>query len=154
MSGVGRSWEGACRCGQLRFHATAAPLLTMACHCRGCQQMTASAFSLSAAIPADAFAVTAGEPTPGGLRGELQHSFCPRCLSWCFTRLDPSLGFVNVRATLFEPVAWARPFMETQTAEKVSWASTPAVHSFERFPPPEAYPELLADFAARREEFA
>src|SRR3546814_9366082 len=40
---------GSCRCGGIQLEITAAPLLTMACHCVGCQKMTASAFSLSAA---------------------------------------------------------------------------------------------------------
>lgn len=60
---------GQCRCGQVRFEVSAKPLLTMACHCRGCQQMTASAFSLSAAIPTEGFRVTSGEPVIGGCMG-------------------------------------------------------------------------------------
>ena len=35
--------EGGCRCGRVRFQITVAPLLVMACHCRGCQSMTGSA---------------------------------------------------------------------------------------------------------------
>ena len=48
---------------------TAPPLLTMACHCTGCQRMTGSAFSLSAAFPSDGFTVTQGDPVIGGLHG-------------------------------------------------------------------------------------
>jgi hypothetical protein len=54
--------EGGCRCGRVRLRITALPLLTMACHCTGCQRMTAGAFSLSVAIPAAGFSVTEGEP--------------------------------------------------------------------------------------------
>jgi len=50
--------EGGCRCGRVRVKVTAAPLITMACHCTGCQRMSASAFSLSAAIPTPGFEVT------------------------------------------------------------------------------------------------
>lgn len=53
-------WEGGCRCGQVRLKVSARPLLAMACHCTGCQRMSASAFSLSVAIPTDGFAVTQG----------------------------------------------------------------------------------------------
>ena len=70
-------WDGQCRCGQTRFRITAAPFLTMACHCTGCQRMSASAFSLSVAVPAEGFAVTAGEPVIGGLHGTTRHFFCP-----------------------------------------------------------------------------
>lgn len=68
---------GQCRCGQVRFTVSQAPLLTMACHCRGCQRMSASAFSLSAAIPLEGFAVTQGEPVIGGLHGEIGPSLLP-----------------------------------------------------------------------------
>jgi hypothetical protein len=142
--------EGGCRCGQVRFRATKPPLLTMACHCRGCQQMTASAFSLSAAIPADAFEIIAGEPVVGGLHGPSRHFMCPHCLSWMFTRPEGIDGFVNVRSVLFDRAEWSEPFLETWTSEALDWARTPAVHSFETFPPMDAYEGLIAGYAATR----
>ena len=39
--------EGGCRCGRVRLRVEAPPLITMACHCTGCQRMSASAFSLT-----------------------------------------------------------------------------------------------------------
>lgn len=141
--------EGGCRCGQVRFKASAPPLLTMACHCRGCQQMTASAFSLSAAIPADAFEVTQGQPVIGGLHGASRHFFCPHCMSWLFTRPEGVDFFVNVRATLFDHAEWSEPFMETWTGEALPWARTPAVHSFEALPPMEAYEGMMAEYRTR-----
>lgn len=59
--------EGSCRCGAVRIRATAPPMLTMACHCTGCQKMTGSAFSTNVAIPTDAFAVVKGATVRGGL---------------------------------------------------------------------------------------
>jgi hypothetical protein len=141
--------EGGCRCGQVRFAASKAPLITMACHCRGCQQMTSSAFSLSAAIPADAFAVTRGEPVIGGLHGAARHYMCPFCMSWLFTRPEGIDFFVNVRAVLFDGAEWADPFVETWTSERLPWASTPAAHSFEALPPLEAWEGLMAEFTRR-----
>jgi hypothetical protein len=49
--------------------------------------MSASAYSLSVAIPTQGFRVTEGEPVPGGLQaGTIRHHFCPHCKSWMFTR--------------------------------------------------------------------
>ena len=45
---------GSCRCGKVGISVTGAPMLTMACHCSGCQRMTASAFSLSSLYHQDA----------------------------------------------------------------------------------------------------
>ena len=36
--------EGGCRCGQVRLKISAPPILTMACHCTGCQKMSSSAY--------------------------------------------------------------------------------------------------------------
>ncbi|MGO4386149.1 GFA family protein [Microvirga sp. 2YAF29] len=139
--------EGGCRCGQLRFRVTAKPIITMACHCTGCQRMTASAFSLSALYPSEAFEVTAGEPVIGGLHGATRHFFCPHCMSWAFTRPKGLDALVNVRATLFDDAHDFIPFVETCTSEALPWAKTSAVHSFEKFPPMELYPELTEEFA-------
>ncbi|MGH8428823.1 MAG: GFA family protein, partial [Solimonas sp.] len=94
--------EGQCRCGQVRFRISVPPLLTMACHCTGCQRMSSSAFSLSAAIPSEGFAVTQGEPVIGGLHGAVRHFFCAHCMSWLFTRPVGFDHFVNVRVTMLD----------------------------------------------------
>ena len=111
--------------------------------------MTASAFSLSALYPSGGFEVTSGEPVIGGLHGTPNHAFCPHCMSWLFSRPDGMEQFVVVRSTMFDDVDSEPPFIETHTSEKLPWATTQAVHSFEKFPPPEQFPRLLAAFAQR-----
>lgn len=141
---------GSCRCGKTRIEITALPFMTSACHCSGCQKMSASAFSLTAMVPAEAFRVTAGEPEKGGIRGtQLDHFFCPDCKTWMFTRID-GRDFINVRPTMFDNATWTEPFIETMTAEKLPWAQTPARYSFEGFPPAEDYQRLIEEFVAAR----
>jgi hypothetical protein len=140
-------WEGGCRCGRVRLRVTAPPLVTMACHCKGCQRMSASAFSLSAAIPSEGFAVTRGEPVIGGLHGEVRHSFCAWCMSWMFTRMPGMDGFVNLRATMLDDTRWFAPLIETMTAEKLPWAVTGAPHAYPGFPEVEAFGPLIAEYA-------
>ena len=150
MSNWKLPWEGGCRCGQVRLRIDAPPLLTMACHCTGCQRMSASAFSLSVAIPSNGFAVTQGEPVIGGLHAApARHYFCPFCMSWMFTRVDGMDTFVNVRATMLDDATWFAPFIEAYTSEKLPWATTPAVHSFEAFPAIEDFAGLIAEYAQR-----
>ena len=139
--------QGGCRCGAVRFEITAAPLLTMACHCKGCQRMTGSAYSLSAAIPSDGFRVTEGEPVIGGLHGPTRHYFCGHCMSWLFTRPDGLDWLVNLRATMLDDAAWFEPFVETCTAEGLAWATTPAVYSFEGMPAMEDIERVSEDYA-------
>ena len=142
-------WMGGCRCGQVRLKVSAPPLLTMACHCTGCQKMSASAYSLSAAIPSEGFEVTQGEPVIGGLHGASRHYFCPHCMSWMFTRPEGVDFFVNLRPTMLDDTSWFTPFIETFTSEKLPWAATGAQHSYETFPPYEAFDGLIQDYGAQ-----
>jgi hypothetical protein len=109
--------------------------------------MTASVFSLSAAIPSDGFSVTRGEPVIGGLHGANRHHFCPHCMSWMFTRPEGMDWFVNLRPTMLDDPGRFAPFIEAWTSEKLPWASTPAVHSFETMPAFEAFEGLTREYA-------
>ncbi len=140
---------GKCRCGQVQFEVNSEPLITMACHCMGCQRMTASAFSLSALHPSNGFKIMLGEPVIGGLHGATRHYFCAHCMSWLFTRPEGMDDFVNVRATMMDDAQSFSPFIETYTDEKLPWAKIPAVYSFDKFPSPENFPALLSEFAKR-----
>lgn len=141
-------WLGGCRCGETRFRISAPPLLASACHCGGCQRMSASAFSLSLAIPAEGFTVTAGEPVIGGIHGATRHYFCPRCKSWLFTRPEGLDELVNMRAMMLDEHRWFVPFVEFWAEEKLPWASTSATRSYAREPEESEFDGLLADYAA------
>lgn len=150
MPGWSLPMEGGCRCNTVRIRITQQPLLTMACHCTGCQKMSASAYSLSMAIPTAGFEVIAGETVIGGLHGDHgHHHHCDWCKSWMFTRIEPDMGFVNVRPTMLDDAMWFAPFIESYTSEALPWATTPAKHSFAQFPAMEEYGPLTAEFAAQ-----
>ncbi|HLL23508.1 MAG TPA: GFA family protein [Kofleriaceae bacterium] len=141
-------WTARCRCERLQMRVTAAPIVTMACHCAGCQRMSASAYSLSVLLPADGFEVTAGETEIGGIHGPDRHFHCAHCKAWVFTRPSGMDAFVNVRATMLDEHAWFVPFVETCRAEGFPWAQTGATHSFPNIPPVEAFGPIVAEFAA------
>lgn len=141
--------SGTCRCGKIGIEISADPLMTAACHCTGCQRMSSSAYSLTAVIPSDGFAIVKGEPVVGGQRGpELAHFFCADCMTWIFTRVEGVDDFVNVRPTMLSDPSWFVPFIETMTREKLTWATTPATHRFEGFPSTDEYMELMAAFSS------
>jgi hypothetical protein len=141
--------HGGCRCGKVRFAIAAPPLLTAICHCAGCQRMTGGAYSTSVAVPTAGFALTQGETVIGGLHlDQARHHHCDWCKSWMFTRIEPDLGFVNVRATMLDDPSWFTPFIETYTSEALPWAIVGAPRKFERFPDMQDYQPILGEFAA------
>jgi hypothetical protein len=143
MGGESLPVEGGCRCGRVRFAVSAKPLVTAACHCAGCQRMSSSAYSLTATVASDAFAVLQGEPVIGGLHGTTRHYFCGYCMSWMFTQADDMAGFTNIRTALLDDGRWTEPFVEIFTSEKLPWVTTPAVHSYATFPSMEEYGGLI-----------
>lgn len=102
--------DGGCRCGAVRFRLSETPWVETVCHCRGCQQMTASAFSTTIVMPDAGFSLMEGDTVIGGLHGnEADHHHCDSCKSWMFTRPRVDMGFINVRATLLDDAAWFTP---------------------------------------------
>ena len=140
---------GQCRCGKVRFAFDGPVLLTMVCHCRGCQRMTGSAFSLSIGTVLSRFEVVEGETAIGGLHGDTRHHFCDWCKSWLYTTLEAVGDFVNVRTTMLDKPPAEPPFVETFTSEALPWAQTGAARSYPGFPEMDAYPRLMQEFAAR-----
>lgn len=147
MTATDSVMQGGCRCGQVTMKVKGRPMMTMACHCKGCQRMSASAFSLSALFPDQTVEIAGLEPVIGGMHGELRHHFCPHCLSWIFTRAEMLGPLINIRATMLDGAADLPPFIETCVSEKLPWVSLPATHSFEKFPAMEDFPKLIAEFA-------
>ena len=142
-------WDGGCRCGEVRIRVTRPPLLSGACHCAGCQRMSASAYSLTLSLPADGFEVMAGEPVIGGLHGpDAHHYHCPRCKSWMFTRAEGFDWFVNLRPTMLDDHRWFRPYVELWTREKLPWAVTGARRAYETVPPMAEFEPLMKAYAA------
>jgi hypothetical protein len=146
---MGEARHGGCRCGKVTFQAVGAPMLALACHCTGCQKMTASAYSLTDCYPAGAFRITSGEAVIGGIHGDTRHYHCDYCKSWIYTEPEGLPDIVNVRSTLFDHPRSERPFVEIFLGEGLPWAGTGASHSYKALPAMEEWPSLIEQFAAQ-----
>lgn len=140
---------GRCLCDRVTFSVSSPPLMTLACHCKGCQRLTSSAYSVSGVFPREAFELTTGEAVIGALRGEAQHWYCDSCKSWIYTVPPGNSPVVNVRLTLLDDPPRGMPHVEMYTSEAQEWALLGSPHQFAKFPPPEDYPALAESFAGR-----
>ena len=143
-------FEGSCLCGAVQVRVTAPPLLTMACHCRDCQKLSASAYSLTTMFPASGFSCT-GDLIRGGLgSGGRDHRFCKSCLSFVLTRIAGANHRINLRTSMLDQAALFEPFVELMTDDKLPWVQVPAVHSFPRYPTSADDLQALLDAYAKR----
>ncbi|MGQ0533930.1 MAG: GFA family protein [Caulobacteraceae bacterium] len=141
-------WSASCLCGQVKMRVTAPPLVSAACHCKGCQKLTGGAYSLTLMIPPGGFEVIEGEPVLGALhRAESQHHYCPHCKSWLFTTAPALQGVTNFRSTMLDDATWVVPFVESNVTEKLPGVVTGAKRSFDGFPPPSEYGRLMQEYA-------
>ncbi|MEP2987898.1 MAG: GFA family protein [Parasphingorhabdus sp.] len=110
---------------------------------------TASAFSLTALVPSDSFNVTKGDPVVGGLhKPDSRYMYCDWCKSWMFTEPVPDIGFISIRAMMFDTIDWFEPFIEVWVSEKLDWASVSAKHSFDKEPDLNRYRQLLSEYSS------
>ena len=143
-------FEGGCLCGRVRFQIKQAPLLSFACHCRGCQKLTSSAFSLGIMIQIDQFELTKGETVVGALhKSDARYGYCGWCKCWVTSEPRAGNGVINVRSTLIDGPLALEPFIEMWMKEKIPWASTPAKHSFDETPSLDAFPSLVSEYMQR-----
>ena len=56
-------------------------------------------------------------------------------------------GITNVRPTMLEDASWVAPYIESFVIEKLPGVVSGATHSFDQFPTPDKYPELMAGYA-------
>lgn len=141
---------GRCQCGALTFEITAPPFATAACHCRDCQRMTGSAFSLTVMTPAEGFRVTSGSAVPGGLKTGHRHMHCSECLSWVFTQPNGVDFLVNVRTPMLDTPPTEVPFMETALADAMPFARLGAPYGYDGFPVAEDIQPLVQAYAEQR----
>ncbi len=99
--------SGSCQCGDIAYESLGEPLGLYACHCRECQKLAVSAFSLSLVVPRDGFRLTRGRPAswtrPTDSGGCLICYFCPRCGSriWHDAAHEPET--ITIKAGSLDP---------------------------------------------------
>lgn len=89
---------GGCRCGEIRYELSAAPMFHLACHCRDCQYVAGGSPNLTMVFPANALTVTQGEPRVFKARETSGGSyFCGTCGVHVFSRPDKNRDMVAVK---------------------------------------------------------
>ena len=94
--------DGQCHCGHVKYKAEIDPGRVTVCHCTDCQQLTGSAYRVTAVTATDKISLTANAPklyTRYGDNGRprLQY-FCPECGSPLFTTgVDEDAAVTGIR---------------------------------------------------------
>ena len=130
--------KGSCQCGQLTYELLKAPKKVIACHCKECQILSTSAFSVTALVAAEDIQFNGemkewGRPADSGNRSHAK--FCPDCGNrvYHFNPKAPEMVKLKLRPVdssvdhIFEPTAhiwlsskvgWFEPSESAEQFEK------------------------------------
>jgi hypothetical protein len=116
---------GGCQCGKVRYEITQPPQLVYACHCRDCQRLTSSAFSMGIVVTESGFHLAGIEPRSLQRLADSGRTstrwVCPECGSWIAG--PPRDGLVRVRAGTLDDTSWLRPTRHIWTRSKQPWVT-------------------------------
>ena len=129
---------GGCLCGAVRYTITAAPVLSVNCHCRDCQVLGGAPVHAALGVAAAAIAIS-GALTEYERRANsglaVRVAFCPVCGSRLFGYPEASPDLVSVAATSLDDPTAFQPRMAIFAASAPPWhAPDPAIPAFPGMP--------------------
>lgn len=128
MTDIQYPLKGSCQCGSITYELAEPPLKVIACHCRQCQKLSTSAFSVTAMVKASALTFH-GElkfwerlADSGNVNGA---AFCPNCGNrlYHFNPADPE--HIKLKPSTLEDTRVIQPSMHVWVSEKQDWFEIP-----------------------------
>lgn len=129
---------GSCQCGGVTYQLLAAPKMVVACHCKECQKLSTSAFSITAMVDAADL----------NIQGELKDwsriadsgktaaaKFCPTCGNRIY-HFDPeNPSAIKLKPSNLSDTSIIQPTAHVWVSEKQDWYQIPdGVKVFEKQP--------------------
>ena len=118
-----------CACGQLSATCSGEPVRISVCHCLACKRRTGSAFSWNARWPRADVAIEgrASEFTRiGDEGGRVTNSFCPKCGTSVYYRIDAQPDVIAIPAGAFADAAFPAPRFSVRSFGRTLALSNPA----------------------------
>ena len=129
MSDIQYPIRGACQCGNVSYELLQPPLMGVACHCRECQKLSTSAFSITAVVKTDAVRFHGelkewGRVAESGNRNNAR--FCPECGNRIYHFNPDQPDTIKLKPSNLEDTRMIRPTMHVWVSEKQDWYDIPA----------------------------
>ena len=122
--------EGSCQCGQITYTLHKAPKKVVACHCRQCQKMATSPFSVTAFVDT-ADIEFHGELSQWSRVADSGNTniamFCPNCGNrvYHYNPEDPQSVKLKLKPVDLEDDRLFEPTVHTWVSEKLDWYTIP-----------------------------
>ena len=120
--------HGSCQCGQVQYELLEPPLFVAACHCKECQKLSTSAFSITAMVNADSVR----------FQGEMQEwsrladsgnvsaaKFCTVCGNRMYHYNPEDPYRLKLKPANLDDTSIIQPTMHIWVSEKQDWFAIP-----------------------------
>ncbi|HKX58342.1 MAG TPA: GFA family protein [Steroidobacteraceae bacterium] len=145
---------GGCLCGAVRYRIDAAPLATVACHCRDCQKLTGATNLLTVYFDSAAFRHERGAIATWRKRAdsgrEADYFRCANCGTRLWHQPLSTPQWIMVAAGTLDEPGWVVPAAHIWLSRAVPSAYVPE-HAARWAKGPADRSELIAAFAAAQE---
>ena len=120
--------RGSCQCGQVRYETTEPALVSLVCHCKDCQKLSASAYSTTLTYRAEALIVTgelkrwvriAESGTPNAAY------FCPECGNRIFHENPDDPALRRLKPGTLDSDSIPAPEIHVWVSRKQPWVEIP-----------------------------
>ena len=116
---------GGCQCGAVRYRLLGPPVALYACHCRLCQQQSASAFGMSLLVERDAIAFSGAELRvylTSGSSGRPKHcAFCGECGTRLYHTGAGARSVLSIKAGSLDDTSGLAPTCHLWTRSAQPW---------------------------------
>lgn len=122
--------EASCQCGQVSYKLYEAPKIVLACHCKECQKLATSPFSVTAVVATEAieFSGEMKEWSRIADSGNTNNAkFCPVCGTriYHYNPDDPSTVKLKLKPVGLEDDSMFEPSAHIWISEKQGWYQIP-----------------------------
>ncbi len=121
--------NGSCQCGGVRYTLKAAPLAVIACHCKACQKLSTSAFSITAVVNSKDVEFE-GEMAEWSRLADSGNTnaarFCPTCGNRIYHYNPAEPGKIKLKPASLDDTSILRPTAHIWLSQKQAWFEVPA----------------------------
>ena len=120
--------EGSCQCGGVRYKLLAAPQMVVACHCKECQKLSTSAFSITAVVKRDDVEFYGDMQSWSRLADSGNVSaaqFCPTCGNRIYHYNPDEPEIVKLKPANLSDTRIIQPVAHVWVSEKQDWFDIP-----------------------------
>ncbi|MDO6424458.1 GFA family protein [Saccharophagus degradans] len=130
--------SGSCQCGGVTYTLNEPPLMIVACHCRECQKLSTSAFSITAMVKPEAV-VFSGEMSDWSRSSDSGNisaaKFCPTCGNRIYHYNPDDSSTLKLKPSNISDTRVINPTLHVWISEKQDWYQIPeGVKTFQKQP--------------------